>query len=83
MATHTQALEYQPNYLVYKNEHANLIDNLSYVDQAIDEESKRKALLAIKEFTQTFPKTKDYLASLPLPESAMLTKEEINQIKQS
>lgn len=75
-----QAIESEPNLLVFKNEHARLVDNLAYVDPQIAPE----ALLAVKDAIARVSATltkKDYLADFPEPTEFMLPKSEVDRLK--
>lgn len=60
-------IEYRPNYLVFQNEYAHLVNSLSYIDAKIDEKDKVLVNEAIKQEMQRMPADRDYLDKFPLP----------------
>ena len=74
-------LEYTPDLIVLKNQHAGLVDHLSYVDHSLTYEDMCGVKAIIKDFQKSFPK-KDYLSqTLALPTDSMLSQSEIERIK--
>ncbi|TNV76101.1 hypothetical protein FGO68_gene7720 [Halteria grandinella] len=75
-------LEYQAHqrYLVFQNEHANLVTALPYIDAKLDESDQTIVTDLIKQemrAMQLSGHTKDYLHSLPLPKFDKLESESI------
>lgn len=55
-------------FLVFENEHALLVDSLSYIDEKYDDDPKDKAKVdALIRHEMRSMEDKDYLSKLPLP----------------
>jgi hypothetical protein len=52
--------------LVFRNDYADLVDSLPYLDEKLTVQEMEKVRATIQEFKKTFLK-KDYLKDVPLP----------------
>jgi hypothetical protein len=71
-------MKLESDLLVFRNEDANQVDYLAYLDTPLTQEQMEEVKTAIREFESSFPK-KDYLVELPLPK--MLSEPEIKRLK--